>query len=31
MKLVGARDAGASYFLTPAANCAAAASDPRRA
>ncbi|MFV0127909.1 PDZ domain-containing protein [Streptomyces sp. HMX112] len=28
MKLVGAREAGARYFLTPAANCAAAASDP---
>ncbi|GAA3391169.1 PDZ domain-containing protein [Streptomyces roseoviridis] len=27
MKLVGARKAGAEYFLTPAANCAAAASD----
>ncbi len=27
MKLVGARDAGAKYFLTPAANCPAAASD----
>lgn len=27
MKLVGARDAGARYFLTPDANCAAAASD----
>lgn len=27
MKLVGARDAGARYFLTPADNCAAAASD----
>ncbi|OII67018.1 PDZ domain-containing protein [Streptomyces sp. CC77] len=27
MKLVGARDAGASYFLTPAANCATAAAD----
>ncbi|MEU2153950.1 PDZ domain-containing protein [Streptomyces sp. NPDC019396] len=27
MKLVGARDAGAEYFLTPEANCAAAASD----
>lgn len=27
MKLVGARDAGARYFLTPAENCAAAASD----
>ncbi|MFJ2649840.1 PDZ domain-containing protein [Streptomyces sp. NPDC087420] len=27
MKLVGARDAGAGYFLTPAENCAAAASD----
>ncbi|MFF5634299.1 PDZ domain-containing protein [Streptomyces sp. NPDC012825] len=27
MKLVGARDAGAEYFLTPADNCAAAASD----
>lgn len=27
MKLVGARDAGARYFLTPAANCKAAASD----
>ncbi|MDT9680790.1 PDZ domain-containing protein [Streptomyces sp. TRM76323] len=27
MKLVGARDAGATYFLTPAANCPAAASD----
>ncbi|MFJ6010467.1 PDZ domain-containing protein [Streptomyces sp. NPDC092952] len=27
MKLVGARDAGAEYFLTPAENCAAAASD----
>ncbi|WP_189553020.1 YlbL family protein [Streptomyces lavendofoliae] len=27
MKLVGARNAGARYFLTPAENCAAAASD----
>ncbi|MEW1628585.1 PDZ domain-containing protein [Streptomyces sp. NPDC089173] len=27
MKLVGARDAGARYFLTPDDNCAAAASD----
>ncbi|MGA5192120.1 YlbL family protein [Streptomyces exfoliatus] len=27
MKLVGARDAGAEYFLTPADNCATAASD----
>ncbi|MFV2119972.1 PDZ domain-containing protein [Streptomyces sp. Act-28] len=27
MKLVGARDAGARYFLTPAANCPAAAAD----
>ncbi|MGC5346171.1 YlbL family protein [Streptomyces sp. DT24] len=27
MKLVGARDAGARYFLTPDENCAAAASD----
>lgn len=27
MKLVGARKAGAEYFLTPADNCAAAASD----
>ncbi|WP_418959032.1 PDZ domain-containing protein [Streptomyces tritici] len=27
MKLVGARNAGAQYFLTPADNCAAAASD----
>jgi PDZ domain-containing protein len=27
MKLVGARNAGAEYFLTPSANCAAAASD----
>ncbi|MGI5480797.1 YlbL family protein [Streptomyces lavendofoliae] len=27
MKLVGARKAGARYFLTPAENCAAAASD----
>ncbi|MFJ8644572.1 PDZ domain-containing protein [Streptomyces sp. NPDC093546] len=27
MKLVGARNAGARYFLTPADNCAAAASD----
>ncbi len=27
MKLVGARNAGAEYFLTPADNCAAAASD----
>lgn len=27
MKLVGARDAGARYFLTPADNCAAAAAD----
>ncbi|MEU6878126.1 PDZ domain-containing protein [Streptomyces sp. NPDC046712] len=27
MKLVGARDAGARYFLTPADNCEAAASD----
>ncbi len=27
MKLVGAREAGATYFLTPAANCPAAASD----
>ncbi|MFF3324767.1 PDZ domain-containing protein [Streptomyces sp. NPDC002889] len=27
MKLVGAREAGAQYFLTPADNCAAAASD----
>ncbi|MFJ2111046.1 MULTISPECIES: PDZ domain-containing protein [unclassified Streptomyces] len=27
MKLVGARDAGARYFLTPDQNCAAAASD----
>ncbi|MFD7319886.1 PDZ domain-containing protein [Streptomyces sp. NPDC059875] len=27
MKLVGARDAGAEYFLTPADNCEAAASD----
>ncbi|ATW50417.1 YlbL family protein [Streptomyces xantholiticus] len=27
MKLVGARDAGAEYFLTPSDNCAAAASD----
>ncbi|MFF9511647.1 PDZ domain-containing protein [Streptomyces sp. NPDC014724] len=27
MKLVGARDAGARYFLTPAENCKAAASD----
>ncbi|QIQ02778.1 YlbL family protein [Streptomyces liangshanensis] len=27
MKLVGARNAGAQYFLTPAENCAAAASD----
>lgn len=27
MKLVGARKAGASYFLTPSANCAAAAAD----
>ncbi|MEU3217813.1 PDZ domain-containing protein [Streptomyces sp. NPDC006971] len=27
MKLVGARDAGARYFLTPADNCKAAASD----
>ncbi|MFD5426065.1 PDZ domain-containing protein [Streptomyces sp. NPDC127084] len=27
MKLVGARDAGAEYFLTPEANCPAAASD----
>ncbi|WP_338672844.1 PDZ domain-containing protein [Streptomyces sp. SCSIO 30461] len=27
MKLVGARDAGADFFLTPEANCAAAASD----
>ncbi|MFF2013072.1 PDZ domain-containing protein [Streptomyces sp. NPDC058195] len=27
MKLVGARDAGAKYFLTPEENCAAAASD----
>ncbi|WP_030668900.1 YlbL family protein [Streptomyces cellulosae] len=28
MKTVGARDKGAQYFLTPAENCAAAASDP---
>ncbi|MFI6930531.1 PDZ domain-containing protein [Streptomyces sp. NPDC050287] len=28
MKTVGARDKGAQYFLTPADNCAAAASDP---
>lgn len=27
MKLVGARNAGARYFLTPRDNCAAAASD----
>ncbi|MFH8613921.1 PDZ domain-containing protein [Streptomyces sp. NPDC017979] len=27
MKLVGARNAGAQYFLTPAGNCATAASD----
>ncbi|MFG3355759.1 PDZ domain-containing protein [Streptomyces sanyensis] len=27
MKLVGARNAGAEYFLTPSANCATAASD----
>jgi PDZ domain-containing protein len=27
MKLVGARNAGAEYFLTPSENCAAAASD----
>lgn len=27
MKLVGARKAGAEYFLTPSANCASAASD----
>ncbi|MFI1867774.1 MULTISPECIES: YlbL family protein [Streptomyces] len=27
MKLVGAREAGAEYFLTPSDNCAAAASD----
>lgn len=27
MKLVGARKAGATYFLTPADNCASAASD----
>lgn len=27
MKLVGARGAGAEYFLTPEQNCAAAASD----
>ncbi len=27
MKLVGARDAGARYFLTPDENCKAAASD----
>ncbi|MFF0436293.1 PDZ domain-containing protein [Streptomyces sp. NPDC004327] len=27
MKLVGARNAGAEYFLTPAENCAAAAAD----
>lgn len=27
MKLVGARNAGAQYFLTPSDNCAAAASD----
>ncbi len=27
MKLVGARDAGATYFLTPEDNCASAASD----
>lgn len=27
MKLVGARDAGARYFLTPADNCEAAAAD----
>ncbi|MFJ8073004.1 PDZ domain-containing protein [Streptomyces sp. NPDC096176] len=27
MKLVGARDAGAEYFLTPSDNCASAASD----
>ncbi|MFI9581447.1 PDZ domain-containing protein [Streptomyces sp. NPDC052236] len=27
MKLVGARDAGAEYFLTPGDNCASAASD----
>ncbi len=27
MKLVGARDAGARYFLTPDENCAAAAAD----
>ena len=27
MKTVGAREKGAQYFLTPADNCAAAASD----
>lgn len=27
MKTVGARDKGAQYFLTPAANCASAAED----